>query len=378
MNKKRIKGFFIILVLSVVLFSSGCENYPGIPGISGNKETKAGTHSPVPLPEAPNAVPLPSLESYNGGFFSIKKPNGWDIITAGQCTLFGFYMRDRRSDLNQVFYFGSVGPIYMSQQQKNIDLNYMRMGGYRVQWSEMPVISPFTPINFIRQWHTIVSTSIARQYMQPLPQLRNLRVISVQPAYSGIGGGASTSLIRAVFEKNGRVGEGLFLVTTAPFMAFHGGPGGGTGYGLQITGITAEKKDFRRLRPLLIQAVQSFNMSRQYISQCMQTQRQTYAGIMKAGQTLREASDIIVKGWEARTKTYDILSEKYSDAILGYERLYDPDTGDVYTFNNGFYDKYRLNPNQYNKPNLKPLPNNSYKLWSAPAMDGYRHVTFSD
>ncbi|MDD4736749.1 MAG: hypothetical protein PHP44_11665 [Kiritimatiellae bacterium] len=40
---------------------------------------------------------------------------------------------------------------------------------------------------------------------------------------------AQTTLIRALFTHNGQVGEGLFLVTVAPFAPFMNGPGGGTG-----------------------------------------------------------------------------------------------------------------------------------------------------
>ena len=53
-----------------------------------------------------------------------------------------------------------------------------------------------------------------------------------------------------------------------------------------------------------------------------------------------EISDAITSGWEARQNTYDILSEKRSDATLGYERVYDTETGDVYKAYNGFTDDY--------------------------------------
>jgi hypothetical protein len=312
------------------------------------------------------------LEDYNGGFFSMKKPEGWDIFTAGHCTLFAFYIRDRQMSLNQVFYFGSVGPVYLSQQQKDIDRNYMRMGGYAIAWREMPIVSPLTPENFLRNWQNIVSTQVARQFLQPLPQLKNIHIISSQSV--SMVKRARTDLIRAIFEKNGKVGEGLFLVTVVPFMPYSGGPGGGTAYGIMVTGITAQKEEFNHLQQSLIRSIQSFYLSQEYVSQCLRTQKQTYAGIMKAGQTLREASDIITNGWNNRAHTYDILSEKYSDSILGYERLYDPDTGTVYTFEKDFYNQYRLNPNSYNKPNLKPLPDNNYKLWSTPPLNGYNYI----
>ena len=44
--------------------------------------------------------------------------------------------------------------------------------------------------------------------------------------------------------------------------------------------------------------------------------------------------------WNKRNNSYDIISQKRSDATLGYERVYDTETGDVYRAYNGFTDNY--------------------------------------
>lgn len=53
-----------------------------------------------------------------------------------------------------------------------------------------------------------------------------------------------------------------------------------------------------------------------------------------------ETSNIITSGWENRQTEYDIVSQKQSDATLGYERVYDTETGEVYQAYNGFMDEY--------------------------------------
>ncbi|MBE9569079.1 MAG: hypothetical protein IMF11_00495, partial [Proteobacteria bacterium] len=111
-----------------------------------------------------------------------------------------------------------------------------------------------------------------------------------------------------------------------------------------------------------------------YVNSCLAQQANTYAGILKAGKTLSETSDIIMQGWENRNKVDDVLSEKRSDAILGRERLYDPNTGEVYEFENGFYDKYQLDQNRYEMNNLQPLPDDNHDLWTKPMLDGYKHL----
>ena len=57
-------------------------------------------------------------------------------------------------------------------------------------------------------------------------------------------------------------------------------------------------------------------------------------------QTASEISDMAMSSWENRNTTCDILSQKQSDATLGFERVYDTETGDVYKAYNGFTDDY--------------------------------------
>jgi hypothetical protein len=313
------------------------------------------------------------LESFDGGFFSIEKPKGWNIVTAGACATFAFLARDPAESLSQVFYFGEVGPVYMFEQQKQIDYQYMSMGGYPCAWADMPVINPLTPGNFLAQFHLIAQSQTARSFMPQCPRLENLQVISTVRQPSPISG-AATELVRAVFVERGKVGEGLFLVTVAPLLPFTGSPGGGLGCGFCIAGITAPQREFQDMEETLIKSLQSFTIGQSYVSNCMAQQASTYAGILKAGKTLSETSDIITQGWEGRNRVHDILAEKTSDAILGKERLYNPGNGEVYEFENGFYDKYVLDQNRYEMNDLQRLPSDDHELWMKAPLDGYKHL----
>jgi len=314
-----------------------------------------------------------NLESFDGGFFSIDKPEGWNVITAGACANFAFLIRDPSKPLRQIFFFGEVGPVYMSMQQKQLDIQYVSMGGYPSPWLDMPVVNPLTPSNFLAQFHLVAQTQVAQRFMPQCPRLENLQVVSTVPQQSPISGG-STELIRALFTEGKNLGEGLFLATVVPLLPFTGGPGGGIAQGFLITGITAPKREFQDIENTLVKSVESFTISQSYVNDCLRQQKSAYAGILKAGKTMSETSDIIMQGWENRNRTDDIISEKTSDAILGRERLYDPDTGEVYEFENGFYDKYQLNQNDYEMNNLQLLPQNDYDLWMKAPLDGHRHL----
>ena len=157
-------------------------------------------------------------------------------------------------------------------------------------------------------------------------------------------------------------------------LPFTGGPGGGLGYGFSVTGITAPKGEFQDIEDILVKSVGSYSISQSYVGNCLAQQANTYGAILKAGKTLSETSDIIMQGWENRNRTDDVLAEKRSDAILGKERLYDPNTGEVYEFENGFYDKYKLEQNRYEMDNLQILPDESHNLWTKAPLDGYTHL----
>jgi hypothetical protein len=57
-------------------------------------------------------------------------------------------------------------------------------------------------------------------------------------------------------------------------------------------------------------------------------------------QAAQQISDGIMDSWNKRQTSYDITSQKQSDATLGYERVKDTETGEIYRATNGFMDSY--------------------------------------
>jgi len=310
------------------------------------------------------------LQSYDGGFFSINKPPGWNVTTAGSCSTFSLLIRDNTSPERQIFYFGEVGPVYLNGEQKTVDRQYMDMGGYPITWYEMPVVDPLTPENFLGQFHLIAQTNIAKNFMQQMPELNNIEIISSYPAKSPLQG--DTKIVRALFMQKGNLTEGLFFVTVAPLLSTSGYAGGGIGYAFTFIGISAQKDKFKNLEKTLTESIGSLSISQTYVNNCIQQQNQATQGILKAGRTLSETSDIIMSSWENRNRAEDIISEKRSDAIMGRDRVYDPATGEVYKVQNGFYDSYDINREKYTMSDLQLLPGNDWNLWTSPMQDASR------
>jgi hypothetical protein len=83
---------------------------------------------------------------------------------------------------------------------------------------------------------------------------------------------------------------------------------------------------------------------------------------------------MIMQGWESRNRSYDIMAEKRSDAILERDRVYNPETDEVYEVGPQFWEHYRLNRQQYRQKELEQLPDGDYRLWDKPLLPGDQHI----
>jgi hypothetical protein len=279
------------------------------------------------------------LELHDAGYFSIQKPRGWQVITAGACGTFAFLVRDPADPLRQVFYFGTIGPVYLAESQRTIDQAYMDAGGFPIPWIDAPAVDPLTPAHLLEHWPDVAAMDAATAFMPQFPPLAGLRLVSTTPRPAMLPGG-ETGEARGLFTLGDRVGEGLFLATVKVFSPFTGMPAGGTGYSHFVCGVTAPKAEFPEKVELLRTSLDSFTVTQSYADYCFAQSQATWAAVAEAGRTLSEASDILWEGWLARTQAEDVTAESWTDAFRGVERVYDPSTGTVYEVPAGWYDGY--------------------------------------
>jgi len=110
MKKKRIL-FLGILVIAMIF--SACSK-------TGGNELKID-----PAPEV-NV----KLQSYDGDFFSMKLPKGWEIHTVGEYENFGFRAYDPDKPSRQMFFYGNMKYFMKSSEGKEAWNRYMAEGGY--------------------------------------------------------------------------------------------------------------------------------------------------------------------------------------------------------------------------------------------------------
>ena len=110
-----------------------------------------------------------------------------------------------------------------------------------------------------------------------------------------------------------------------------------------IMAITAEKDKFIDYKDILLESVNSIEFSESYVKQTIDDGNSQTKQALALNASIQKAFDSYMNAWESRQTSYDIMSQKQSDEILGYERVYDTDTGDIYKAYNGFTDDYQGN-----------------------------------
>jgi len=169
--------------------------------------------------------------------------------------------------------------------------------------------------------------------------------------------GMSTFLVRAVLIDNGEVAQGIFTLST-----YSDAYGHGTAF--LVSGVTAPVNEFNSVKETLLTTLNSFKFDETYVAKGSDVIRENGERFKQISQTINETSDIITKGYNERSKSSDIRIGKKNDEVMGVERVYDADTGEVYEVENGFYDYYKTHQEQYKLKELQPLPDNNYDLWN--------------
>ncbi len=343
---------------------------PGIP----QNETPGGEEPVVALPSETTfcsmsigdvaKTKLLQLIPWTDEAVSLNVPSGWDVYTGGKCATKSILARDPLSELKQVFYFSEAGPVYTTQEKVAWDLNYIQMGGYNIPWLQSPLVNPLTSENYLINFSTLALTDFFQQAFPQVPVMTDVKIISSEEIADKPSFATDVKLVRAEFKQNNKSGEGSFYIVTADM-------GVGLGYGMMFIGITAPKGLLDLITPSLKKVLDSYTISQEYINACIQAQNKAAAGVIKAGKILSETSDTIMDVWENKLEAEERMSSKQSDATLGYSRLYNPDTDEVYEVTPEFYDHYQTHDNEFEISYLEELPDDK---WDYVPLNGAEHI----
>ena len=294
--------------------------------------------------------------------FSMEVPAGWVLTTHKAYTDFGVYLYDPQVPERKIFFYCKLDYFNKSQAAKNW---YQQMASYVTGpdvegWhvsAAVPVLDPPTTANFYTIYDEFINLLYqinGTAYIYP-----DLHQVSILESWLDSAQTAPTctdhSIVRATFvSDNGVECQGLMSgQVTDTLTIYQNGIDVGMRTVYDVMGVTAPAAEFPELEEVLLRCLASFDFTEEYVRQTMQHTAEQTEQILAQARSMQAVYDAYNDAWSRRQTAYDILSQKRSDATLGYERLYDPDTGEVYRAELGFWDAYDTHRNEYENSRLR-------------------------
>ena len=295
-------------------------------------------------------------EQYETADFSITIPKGWTVTTGGTNIYHSIRITDPDEPLNQMFVLLKADILLHSQAGKEAWQQNYEMGNAQAAiLAKAPVLENPSTEGFYKifpQYTSFASDVEASYAGYVFPQFNDFAVTDRFDSTSSLKSvSLGDELLRATFTDNGREGEGMFAASVVDFGSFDVANGNVSDYQLQtadggyymaynIVAVTAAKDTFIEWESVLTECMKTLQYSDSFINATNQASNEKVALAMQISQNFNQTMDAMMASWESRNRSQDIMSQKQSDAILGYERVYDTETGEIYKADNGFTDVY--------------------------------------
>lgn len=290
-----------------------------------------------------------TLEEYKNDVFSMKKPKDWIVESAGTGMYYAIRVYDPTETANQVFLMLKIQPLLKSTAAKSFWQEYSRLSGNSPQYQvfanavvlEQPTTECFyTSFNNIADYLTSVEPTLSNM---KFPTFSNFKKVEEFASVASMKNYALDSkVLRGTFtSEKGKEGEGLFLASIVNFgNQYQNGVDFLYYMAYDIMSITAVNNEFINYKDILLESINSIEFSDSYVKQTIDDGNAQTKQALALNASVQKSFDSYMSAWENRNKSYDIMSQKQSDATLGYERVYDTETNEVYKAYNGFTDDY--------------------------------------
>ena len=306
---------------------------------TGQETLAAGAASEQSVEESWTVEPLASAQAlvpYSCTEFSMDIPEGWTVRSSAMYTgmFHAIHVFDPEKPVNQIFFMLKMEPMFPDENSRAMmALSSDLFGKYPI----LTNVSTQGVFEIFPQFADAMNATADYADIQT-PYIADFSVTESFESTQGMSSvSISPAILRADFTQDGTAGEGMFTADVVPFAM-------GTGMGYysvyNLTVLSAEKGTFQDWQPTLSKSLSSLDYTREFQSFAMSQSNQAADTSQSLSQSASEMSDSIMSSWENRNKSQDIMSQKQSDATLGYERIVDTETGEIYKIDNGFTDWY--------------------------------------
>ena len=301
-----------------------------------------------------NEAKTVNLVDYENGLIKMKIPEGWKVDTIGDYIHYTVMAYNPEEPEYQFFFNMKTEGYNKSQDAKAFQQKYYPDS----MFAKASVIEDKTTEGFYKIFNDLGPLNNTAEFT--FPTLSNFTVIE-KLGTAPIGG----DILRASFkDANGKDGEGIFTAYVYDAGPYYVNENIISGKKIDIyylnvydtMFVSAPKDKLVDWEDVLTQITASFEFTDTFISQYNIQEDAVMKNFQSVRAVCNQTSDMIMSSWESRSAAYDRMSQKQSDATLGYERVYDTDTGEIYKAYNGFTDDYQgdryqsITDDMYTKP----------------------------
>ena len=285
-----------------------------------------------------------TFDNYNNGLVSLKIPKGWEVMVAPADYIHYSFKVYNKENPDYMFMFGLKQEGFLKSEKARS--TYAKLYPDAI-FSKLAAIEPQTTEAFYKVWNENAKLSNTTELkMEYFPYFNDFTMID-NLGQTPLGG----DVIRATFKNSkNELMQGLFTASVKAVGTYY--------INIDMWNLFSDKVDVSPLNVYNIIVMTTpndeFNNWQKILDYCISTitfsdtfvkgfnnQESTLTSTIIANQKVYDSiSDMIMDSWEKRNNSYDIISQKQSDATLGYERVYDTETGEIYKAYNGFTDDY--------------------------------------
>ena len=275
---------------------------------------------------------------FDNGLVKMKIPEGWKVDVLGDYIHYTIKAYDPQRPTYQFFFNLKTEGYNKSQEAKAFQQKYYPNSLF----AKTSVIEGKNTEGFYKIFNDLGPLNNTSLFT--FPTLNDFTV--VENLGTGVLGG---DILRATFkDADGKDAEGLFtayVYDAGPYYVYENIISGKQIdiYYLNVYDaifITAPKDEFIDWQETLSTISSSLEFTDTFMSGFNTQQDAVMQNFQSVRNICNQITDGIMDSWEKRSASYDIMSQKQSDATLGYERVYDTETNEVYKAYNGFTDDY--------------------------------------
>ena len=318
----------------LLVFLTCCILILGLTGCGKTEKTKNGKKIKI----TPSESSQIEYEDYDNGLISLKIPKGWKVEIPQVDYIHYTFKVYNPDNKDYMFIFGLKLEGFLKSEKARSTFAKLYPDAV---FSKLSPIDPQTTEGFYKVWNSNakLANDIDLKY-EYFPYFTDFEVIDTL-GRTNLGG----DILRATFKSDsGTAMQGLFTASVYDAGSYYM-------YGVDLAPLNvyniimmmAPDEDFINYQEIYDKCLGTLTFSNTFMNGFNNAEANLVSTVNANQKIYDEMSDMIMDSWEKRNNSYDIISQKQSDATLGYERVYDTETNEVYRAYNGFTDEYKGN-----------------------------------